>query len=54
MFGIGLDDGDGAEGETDDIKLLDKEAYKVRWKQYTSEPAFDLVDDLVVEGRRTL
>ena len=54
MFGVGLDDGDGADGETDDITLLDKETYWLRWKQYTSEPAFDLVDAIVVEGGRTL
>src|SRR5262249_17455720 len=57
MFGVGLDDGDGADGETDDITLLDKETYWLRWKQYTSEPVFDRVDkedEIVVEGRRTL
>ncbi len=51
-LGVGLDD--GTPGETDEIKLLDEETYKFRWKQYTSEPAFDLVDEVVVEGRRTL
>lgn len=51
-LGVGLDD--GRPGETDEIKLLDEETYKFRWKQYTSEPAFDLVDEIVVEGRRTL
>ena len=52
MFGVGLDDGDGAVGETDDIKLLDDETYKIRWQQYTSGVAFDLVDELTILGRR--
>jgi len=54
IFGVGLDDGDGADGETDDVKLLDNETYKFRWAQYQrdmgSETAFDLVDELVIEG----
>ena len=52
IFGVGLDDGDGAAEETDDIKLLDDETYKIRWQQYTSGVAFDLVDELVIIGRR--
>lgn len=53
-LGVGLDD--GTPGETDEIKLLDKETWEFRWKQYTSEPAFDRVDEdeIVIEGRRTL
>ncbi len=52
IFGIGLDDGDGAVGETDYIKLLDNETYKFCWAQYTANLAFDLVDELVIEGNR--
>lgn len=51
-LGVGLDD--GTPGETDDFKLLDDASCKSRWKQYDSEPAFDFVDRIVVEGRRTL
>ena len=53
MFGVGLDDSDGADGETDDVTLLDEDVYKLRRKQYTSDPAFDFIDEIVVEGRRT-
>lgn len=51
-FGVGLDD--GAEGETDEIELLGEEPYKFRWVQYTSAPAFDFVDELIIEGKRAL
>jgi hypothetical protein len=51
-FGVGLDD--GAEGETDEVELLGDATYKFLWAQYTSDPAFDFVDELVVEGRRAL
>lgn len=54
MFGVGLDDGDGAAGETDDIKLLDDETYQIRWQQYTLAPAFDLVDEMIIVGLRVL
>jgi hypothetical protein len=49
-FGVGLDD--GAAGETDEVELLGEEAYKLRWKQYTVSSAFDLVDELLIEGKR--
>jgi hypothetical protein len=50
-FGVGLDD--GAEGETDEVTLLDDKTYRFRWAQFVgSEPAFELVDELVVEGNR--
>ena len=35
-FGIGLDDGD--EGATDDVTLLDRDPYVVRWSQYGGIP----------------
>ena len=35
-FGIGLDDGD--EGATDDVTLLDRDQYMVRWSQYSGDP----------------
>jgi len=43
-FQIGLDSGN--EGETDDITLLSREIYDLRWKQYASEnPAFEFADE---------
>lgn len=54
MFGAGLDDSDSTEGETDDISLLNDEACKFRWVQYTSlTPAFELVDELIIEGKHS-
>jgi hypothetical protein len=42
-FGVGLDD--GADGETDEVTLLEDKTYQFRRAQYMSpEPAFDLVD----------
>jgi hypothetical protein len=35
-FGVGLDDGD--DGETDDLTLLDREVYELRWSQYNGDP----------------
>ena len=35
-FGIGLDD--GADGETDDITLMDRDQYELRWSQYDGDP----------------
>jgi hypothetical protein len=52
-FGVGLDD--GADGETDEVTLLDDKTYRFRWTQYMSpEPAFELVDTLMIEGKRKL
>ncbi|RJP24020.1 MAG: hypothetical protein C4520_04815 [Candidatus Abyssobacteria bacterium SURF_5] len=40
-FQHGLDEGD--DGETDDIDLLNREQYELRWNQYAGDkPAFDL------------
>jgi hypothetical protein len=46
MFGDGLDDDDGAGGgQTDDLHLLSREQYRLRWTQYVDENgAFDCVD----------
>jgi hypothetical protein len=39
----GLDD--GREGQTDDVMLMDRAQYELRWRQYASdEPAFDLAE----------
>ena len=40
-FGYGLDEGD--EGATDDITLMDRAQYELRWSQYSEDPpaAFD-------------
>ena len=35
-FGIGLDEGAG--GETDDLALMDREQYELRWSQYGGDP----------------
>jgi hypothetical protein len=52
-FGVGLDD--GAAGETDEVTLLEDKTYRFRWAQYMSpEPAFELVDELMIEGQRRL
>jgi hypothetical protein len=52
-FGVGLDD--GADGETDEVTLLEDKTYQFRRAQYTSpEAAFELVDELMIEGKRKL
>ncbi len=46
-FTVGLDE--GRAGETDEITLLPKETYELRWNQYASdEPAFDFVDEIYI------
>lgn len=48
-FGVGLDD--GIDGETDEVTLLEDQTYQFRWAQFVGiEPAFELVDELVIEG----
>ena len=50
-FGVGLHD--GTDGETDEVTLLEDKTYQFRRAQYVSpEPAFDLVDKLMIEGKR--
>jgi hypothetical protein len=52
-FGVGLDD--GADGETDEVTLLEDKTYRFRRAQYISpEPAFELVDELMIEGKRRI
>ena len=54
-FGIGLDDSDGVDGQTDDIQLLSQETYKLRFAQYAgSPPPFDLVAEITVDGKRRI
>ena len=49
VFGAGLDE--GAAGETDDVTLMDRAQYELRWSQHAAEPmAFD-VPELQVEIR---
>ena len=49
IFNIGLDQ--GAEGETDDVTLMTREQYQIRWRQYASDnPAFDLECNFLVNG----
>jgi hypothetical protein len=35
-FGVGLDD--GGDGETDDLSLMDRAQYELRWSQYAGDP----------------
>ena len=54
-FGTGLDEGD--EGETDDITLMDRDQYELRWSQYSENPpaGFEQAGDPVeVVGTRKL
>lgn len=41
-LGVGLEVGN--VGETDDLSLLTREQYQLRWQQYVNQTAFDLVD----------
>jgi hypothetical protein len=51
-FGTGLDDHDGRNNKEDDVFLLAREVYEIRWKQYQRDsPIFTLIeDDLIIEG----
>ena len=54
-FGIGLDDGE--VGETDDIMLMDRDQYDLRWSQYGGDPPTEFEqegDSIEVEGTRSL
>jgi hypothetical protein len=52
-FGVGLDDSDGEDGQTDDIQLLNEETYGMRFAQYAgSTPAFDPVAEIIIDGKR--
>ena len=49
MFGTGLDTGEGSE--TDDVNLMKRATYELRWSQYADDsPAFDLESEFEVEG----
>lgn len=42
-FGVGLDD--GADGETDDVTLMDRAQYQLRWSQHATDAiAFDIAE----------
>ncbi len=46
-FNHGLDE--GKAGQTDDVNLMDREPYLLRWRQYAGEtPAFDSTEEPVV------
>jgi hypothetical protein len=51
-FGVGLDDADGDDGQTDDIQLLNEDTYTSRFAQYSVTPAFDPVDEVEIVGKR--
>ncbi len=51
FLGKGIDKGDS--GHMDDVALLEKEHYLLRWKEYVEGPiAFDLVEEVSVSGRK--
>jgi hypothetical protein len=53
-FGIGLDD--GTTGETDDITLMDRAQYELRWSQYAAAEtmAFEVADPPIeIRSRRS-
>jgi hypothetical protein len=48
-FNIGLDDGD--DGQTDDVALMDRKQYELRWTQYSgTSPAFVRTGEVRVIG----
>jgi hypothetical protein len=48
-FNVGLDDGD--IGQTDDVTLMDRKQYELRWSQYSgTSPAFVRVGIVTVRG----
>jgi hypothetical protein len=55
-FGTGLDDHGGRDNKEDDVFLLAREVYDIRWKQYQRESRiFPLIeDDLIIEGTAPL
>jgi hypothetical protein len=56
-FGIGLDDagGNGGDGESDDVHLLDKEHFDCRWRQYALMEAFDIaVPNVTILGTKVV
>jgi len=51
-FGIGLDDDNGQEGQTDDVDLLSQESFDLRWRQYALMQAFDVVTVATIAGTK--
>lgn len=54
-FGVGLDDGD--DGENDDLTLMDRAQYELRWSQYAGDPPAGFGQEetpVEVEGERRL
>lgn len=53
-FGVGLDDDAGSGGESDDVHLLDKEHFDVRWRQYALMEAFnEVAPPAIIVGTKT-
>ena len=42
-FGVGLDD--GGAGETDDLTLLERAVYELRWGQYGGNPPTEFLQE---------
>jgi hypothetical protein len=51
-FGIGLDDDNGKDGQTDDVDLLSQESFDLRWRQYALMQAFDVVTAATIAGTK--
>ena len=53
MLGTGLDS--GKEGERDDVNLLDREQWILRWHQYSSGAReFELENEFVIKGEKVI
>jgi hypothetical protein len=52
QFGVGLDDADGDEGQTDDVTLLSQDSFDRRWRQYAQSQGFDMVCQLTIAGTK--
>jgi len=50
QFGVGLDDDDGQAGQTDDLSLLSKESFDLRWRQYALMEGFDVASSSLIQG----
>jgi hypothetical protein len=47
IFGHGLDEGEA--GETEDINLLDRAQFELRWRQHSTEPPEYVLDGVAIE-----
>jgi hypothetical protein len=47
IFGHGLDEGEA--GETEDINLLDRAQFEIRWRQHSTEPPEYVLDGVAIE-----